>query len=101
MVKSVEKSPDSLLGSLKSGNYYSSQGPEIHDLRIENNKILVRSSPIERLVICGKATTSQYVECQNSELNEITLVRCKNSPWIRIILIDQFGRRAWSNPIWL
>ena len=67
----------------------------------ENNKILVRSSPIERLVICGKATTSQYVECQNSELNEITLVRCKNSPWIRIILIDQFGRRAWSNPIWL
>mgnify|MGYP001166174139 FL=1 len=101
MVKALENSPEALLDSLKAGNYYSSQGPEIYDLRYENDKILVRSSPIERIVLCGKATTSQYVECQNSELNEIKLVRCKNSSWIRVTIIDQFGRRAWSNPIWL
>ena len=101
MVKASENSPDALLTSLKAGNYYCSQGPEIHDLKFENNTILVRSSPIERLVICGQATKSQYMDCQNSECNEITLVRCKNSPWVRVVLIDQLGKRAWSNPIWL
>jgi ribulose bisphosphate carboxylase small subunit len=25
----------------------------------------------------------------------------KHSPWIRIIAIDNAGKRAWSNPVWL
>ena len=100
MVKAIDNSPSALIKSLKAGNYYSSQGPEIHDLKLEDNKILVKSSPIQRLVVCGRSTCSQYIECENSEYNEITLVRCKNSPWIRIVLVDQFGRRAWSNPFW-
>ncbi|VAV86484.1 hypothetical protein MNBD_ALPHA08-1045, partial [hydrothermal vent metagenome] len=23
------------------------------------------------------------------------------SPWFRVVIIDQAGKRAWSNPVWL
>ena len=36
MVKSTENSPEALLEALKRGDFYSSQGPELRDVRIES-----------------------------------------------------------------
>ena len=45
MVQAEENDPDALLDSLKSGRYYSSQGPELHDVGIVDGKIEVCCSP--------------------------------------------------------
>ncbi len=30
----------------------------------------------------------------------IVLPEGAESPWVRIIAIDQYGKKAWTNPIW-
>jgi len=41
MVKAQDRDPDALLAALKSGHYYSTQGPEIHDIRFEADEVIV------------------------------------------------------------
>ncbi|MNL70081.1 hypothetical protein D3C87_1950300 [compost metagenome] len=30
----------------------------------------------------------------------VSLTTLETSPWLRVIVIDDTGRSAWSNPIW-
>jgi len=100
MVKSNENSPDSILKSLKEGAFYSSQGPDLVDVEIEAGTVEVHSTPVSTVIIQGQG--SAYVAQHGSGLvsTQLSLDRLKKSPWLRITVIDQKGRRAWSNPIW-
>ena len=49
MVKSETRDPEALLAALKAGNYFSSSGPEIHDLVVE---------PGERLTCAAHPSTA-------------------------------------------
>ena len=46
MVKSETLEPESLLGALKAGEFYSSQGPRIYDVEVTNNEVRVECSPV-------------------------------------------------------
>ncbi len=100
MVKAQENSPDALLQALKDGHFYASQGPELHNIEIEGNKLHVRSSAVERVIVAGpgSAAVGHYGE----DLTEATMDirRFKDAAWIRVAVIDKAGKRAWSNPIW-
>jgi hypothetical protein len=41
MVKAEENEPEALLAALKRGDFYSSQGPELRDVRIEGDEVVV------------------------------------------------------------
>lgn len=115
-VKSDSLEPEALLASLKAGQFYSSQGPQIHELTVTKDEVKVVCSPVETItVLCG---TSRAVTRQGSSITEATLnISGLNEfwtgrdrtepkigdpvPWIRVALIDHGWRRAWSNPIWL
>ena len=43
-VKSESLDPESLLAALKAGHFYSSTGPEIHDVRIEGDEVHIACS---------------------------------------------------------
>ena len=100
-VKSEELTPEALLAALKAGAYYSSCGPEIHDIQVEPGKcVYVRCSPAERVYVSG----SQYhaASAFGPALYEAELdIRQWGSPYLRVTVRDANGRRAWSNPLWL
>jgi predicted metal-dependent phosphoesterase TrpH len=106
-VKADSLDPDALLAALKSGRFYSSQGPLIHDIAIESHTINVQTSPVDTItVICGisrslvrngKAITSAELDLKR--LDQGWLLN-KPSKWFRVVAIDHAGKRAWSNPIW-
>ncbi len=106
-VKAESLDPDVLLAALKRGEYYSSQGPVIHDVTIEGTELHVSCSPVDTIAaICGnsrsagrtgKAITGATVDLKKFE--DGWLLRDK-SPWFRVSIIDQAGKRAWTNPIW-
>jgi hypothetical protein len=106
-VKSESLEPDALLAALKAGHYYSSQGPVIHELAIAGNELLVVCSPVNTVVVvCGHSRTVSRsgrsitsVTLDLEKLKEGWLLE-KKSPWFRVVLIDQAGKRAWTNPIW-
>lgn len=100
-VKSETLHPDSLLESLKAGNYYSSTGPQIHAMEVTaEGTLLVKSSPADRIWITGYASTSQAVHGQNLTEAELDLKALGSSPFFRVTVRDAQGGRAWSHPIW-
>ncbi len=101
MVKSDENEPEALLRALKAGNFYSTQGPELRDVRIEGGKVIVECSAASSVVAIGWGTGAKAVHGHSMTRAEVPLERLLNSPWVRVAVIDAAGKRAWSNPIWL
>lgn len=99
-VKAEENSPEALLAALKSGAYYSSQGPKIHHIEFTADEIIVECSPARGVLVNGQGYQQAY--CYESGLSRVRLPKAKlgSTPWCRIIVIGEDGKRAWSNPIW-
>lgn len=100
MVKAQANEPEALLAALKAGHFYSTQGPELRDVRIEDNRVIVESSAVSSVIAIGWGTGAKGVHGHSMTRAEVPLDRLNNSPWIRVAVIDAAGRRAWSNPIW-
>lgn len=99
MVKAEENTPEALLAALKRGDFYSSQGPEIHDFRIEGDRVIVESSAVEWVIAIGHGSSSNVTHGSSMTRAEVPLNWQGETPWIRVVVIDAAGRRAWTNPI--
>tara|TARA_Y100000766_G_scaffold255596_1_gene241784 strand:- start:253 stop:549 length:297 start_codon:yes stop_codon:yes gene_type:complete len=89
-----------LLKSLKEGNYYSSQGPKIIDLSITRDKLEVETSPVASVILVGYGSASIVKHGNEMKKTVINFPKDAKSPWVRVIVIDQNGKKAWTNPIW-
>jgi hypothetical protein len=108
-VKAESLDPEVLLEALKTGHYYSSQGPVIHELSISGDELSIVCSPVNTIAVVGG--NSRTVQRVSKSVTEATLDLTKlrkswlplkqDSAWIRVALIDQAGKRAWTNPIWM
>ena len=101
MVKAAEITPEALLAALKAGTFYSSTGPEIHDIRLTRLAVEVDCSKVQTITVAGKGIASSTLRGKDMTTGSIALDRFAVSPWIRVTVIDQAGKRAWSNPVWL
>jgi predicted metal-dependent phosphoesterase TrpH len=107
-VKAERNDPESLLSALKAGAFYSTQGPELRDIRMAGSLIEIDCSPVDSItVLCGNSRTCvefgravSHARFDLKKLESGWLGQLK-SPWIRVAIIDHAGKRAWSNPIWL
>ncbi|MES2142934.1 MAG: CehA/McbA family metallohydrolase [Pseudomonadota bacterium] len=100
MVKAGANEPEALLAALKRGDFYSSQGPELRDVRVEGDRVTVESSAVVSVIAMGQGTGAKAVHGQSMTRAEVPLARLNDSPWVRVAVIDAAGRRAWSNPVW-
>ncbi len=108
MVKSQSLDPDSLLGALKAGAFYSSQGPRIDAVEISRSEVHVACSPVHAVALLtgtsraltrvGREVTAVTIEI--AEAAQISWTETRPDKWFRIVVIDGAGRRAWTNPIW-
>ena len=106
-VKAESLDPDALLESLKQGLYYSSMGPQIHAIEMNGKEISISCSPVDTItVLCGTSRTMvrngraiTEASFDLAKLEKGWLLK-KQSGWFRVVVIDNGGKRAWSNPIW-
>jgi len=98
MVKADENDPDALLAALKAGEFYASQGPEIRNVVIEEDRVVVESSAVWSVILQGHGSAAKAVHGESLTRAELPLDRFASSPWLRITLFDRAGRRAWTNP---
>ena len=99
MVKAGANAPEALLAALKAGHFYSTQGPELRDVRIEGGHVVVECSAVSSVVAIGWGTGAKAVHGRSLTRAAVPLDRLNNSPWLRVAVIDAAGKRAWSNPI--
>lgn len=98
-VKAEALDPDLILESLKDGLFYSSQGPQIHDIRVEDDEILVDCSPAKAVVVSGRGSRGGSVFGTGLTQARFPLKRFKDS-FFRITVVDTVGLKAWSNAVW-
>lgn len=113
-VKASEPSAPAILGALSSGAFYSSTGPRIKDVGLQDGSIEVRCSPCRSVtLVSGRATgaavnigrlgyrhAGRELECDENGL--IVRARLDISPsarHARIEVTDAAGRKAWANPL--
>lgn len=100
MVKAMQNTPEALLASLKAGEFYSSTGPQINDIRFTDEGVEVDCSSAATVIIQGRGTSMATLHGSSMTTAQLSLDRLAGSPWIRVTVIDRAGKRAWSNPIW-
>ena len=99
-VRAERLDPDSILTALKAGDFYSSQGPEIHHLAIDDGQVAISCSPATSIFVTGRAQLSQPLYGEGITNCKLPLRKFAGS-YFRVTIIDDSGKRAWSNPIWL
>ncbi|MBN9887654.1 PHP domain-containing protein [Salipiger abyssi] len=100
MVKAEANDPDLLLDALKRGDFYSSQGPELRGMTLEADVVQVECSAVSTVIVQGRGSAATALHGASMTQAELPLERLRNSPWLRVTVIDRAGKRAWSNPVW-
>jgi len=104
-VKADALTQKDIMTNIIEGNYYSSSGPEIKDIYVEDNKVHVECSPCRAIHMARFNYPGRSVVSFDDELlthAEFDLGEIKpNQPllYIRIECEDERGKKAWSNPI--
>ncbi|WP_299354860.1 phosphotransferase [uncultured Shimia sp.] len=101
MVKAKENTPEALLQALKAGDFYSSQGPELHHIEVRDDTVLVRCSEAVSVIAQGHGSGTRALHGENLTEAAVPLERFEAGKWLRITVVDANGKKAWSNPIWL
>ena len=114
MVRAAERTEAAVLEALRLGHTYASAGPQIRDITVDGTELEVRCSPARAVVMASRFETGWAVmagarnrmeEARVLERDDRGLiVRARFSPSIelphrRVVIEDEAGRRAWSNPI--
>jgi len=101
MVKADDLRVDAILAALHAGEFYASQGPMIHDIRVEGEALVIDCSPVVTAALVG--SRARRANAQITEISSrVTLpLPQMQGDYFRVILRDRHGRHAWTNPVWL
>jgi hypothetical protein len=114
MVRAVERSEEAVLEALRRGHHYASAGPALLDVTTDGAGLEVRCSSARAVWMMSRYETGWAVLAGERNRMEDArvlerddrglIVRAGFSPPIelphrRVVIEDEWGRRAWSNPI--
>ncbi len=98
-VKAESLDPDKILEAMKAGHYYSSQGPEIHNMEIDGDQLHISCSPVSNISIQGHGSLSNFK--RGDGITEATFDISKyKDHYVRATVVDDNKDNAWTNPVW-
>lgn len=99
-VEADELNQQSIMTALKEGRYYSSSGPAIYDLRIEDGQLKVICSDVFMIKFITYPQNGKSVfNSDGTPVNSGAYAIRGKERYIRIECVDYQGRVAWSNAI--
>jgi len=101
MIQTDDFTAKGVLDAVKNGKSYATTGPRFIQVEIENGKIHVECSPCRGAVMI---TNHPWIKdaCQpafGDLQTQFDFEFCENTRFVRIMLIDDNGRKAWTNPV--
>ena len=101
MLQADSLTQENVLHALDAGAFYATRGPLFEQIEVDGDEIRVKCSPVSRVIFHSDLF---YVHDRVTDGDGMTeavyrIKRERGESFVRIILIDAEGRRAWSNPI--
>ncbi|WP_142113985.1 hypothetical protein [Bosea sp. AK1] len=100
MVKAEANEPQALVDALKQGRHYSSQGPLIENVTVDGDFIEIACSPAFQILLVGRASKNEKISGLGTTSARLPCRKFEGD-WCRLVVIDEAGKIAWSNPIYL
>jgi len=90
---------EDVIDALKNGNFYSSQGPEIHEISLDGDVLTVKCSPVSNIVVftMGRKCYTQT----GKDITEATFQLSGDEGYIRVMCRDSDKKDANSNAYWI
>lgn len=91
-----------IVNSIKNGDFYSSNGPQIERIEIQGDKILIETSLVKSIAFITYPEHGLNVYSRAGEdLSKASFNIKENTRYLRIEITDKNGKKAWSNPVFL
>lgn len=97
----AENNIGAILNALAGGAFYSSCGPQIQDFYVENGKAVLLCSPAAKIRFHSDCHPTQIRTSRDGDLTRAEVELGDGYRYIRATVIDNAGRYAWTNPIFL
>jgi len=90
---------ETVINALKNGDFYASQGPQIYEISLEDNKLRVKCSDAILVVVYTNGRAG-YIK-HGVDLNEVEFELSGQDKYIRVMCRDKNYKEANSNAFWL
>ena len=103
MVKATALTQEAVWDALKAGHFYASTGPLIEDLYIEDDILVVKTSPSVKVMMTSGVRHARvaYPKEGAETMTEARFDLSRTWPgYVRVTVLDGQGRAAWSQPIY-
>ena len=88
--------------SLSAGRFYSTEGPKINAIWIKGSSVNIRCSPADKIVIsAARRAVRCFYANQNAPLTAVTFQIYPQDTYVRIMIIDKEGRKAYTRAYFL
>ena len=102
MVKSESLTRSSIISALLDGRFYSSIGPSIYDFGVEDDEVFIECSEVKAIHFVTYETLGWSHYAGDNNLLTSSRFKLKGKElYVRVECIDEYGRVAWTNPIFL
>ena len=113
MVKSSDLSLESIMNALRTGSFYSTQGPEIIDFclietettnrdgeKITARQVQVKSSPVTSITFKAQRSRGRHISAHKGEpITEASWTISGQEKYVRVEITAPDGKKAWTQPI--
>jgi len=100
-VKAESLSVEHIMDAVKKGHFYSSTGPEIKDISIDDDGVIsVECSQVKYISFVSTPSLGMKFHAEGEPLTEAVYPGRPDETYVRIEVTDYEGRTAWSNPIY-
>ena len=90
-----------IISALEKGEFYSSTGPEITELYIENGRVFVKCSEAKKVRFLTNNRYGKLISADKESLTEGFFELKENTAWFRVEITDQSGEKAYTNAYFL
>ena len=97
-LKMKSLSTKSVLSAIRSGACYSSTSPEVKDFRVTSETVEIRCSSCATITLLGPARKKAVRRAAGRGASAFSIPR-PDWPFVRAVVTDRAGRKAWTNPI--
>ena len=102
VVNAAELSREAIMQAIRKGNYYSSCGPDFHNITLENGRVNITTSPVQCIRMSGPRDLGERVgSLDGPQITEASFDLSDDWDYAYLEIEDSFGKLAWTNTLFV